>query len=116
VASIDAKMALLQLLISGPSFGLELMERLEGKTKGKMKLSQGATYEALRTMEGEGLVESYLGDEKVPERGGRPRRYFKLTAEGRRVGMEDRATAAGLFDLIPAKVRALVAAIMPEAS
>jgi PadR family transcriptional regulator PadR len=108
MASIDASMALLQVLISGPSFGLELMDKVEARTQGKMKLSQGATYEALRTMESEGLVESYLGDEKLAERGGRPRRYFKLTAEGRRVAREDRAAAAGLFELVPCKVRALV--------
>jgi PadR family transcriptional regulator, regulatory protein PadR len=51
-------------------------------------------------MEREGLLESYEGD-PLPERGGRPRRYYKLTALGQKAAMEQRTVIAGLFGLVP---------------
>jgi PadR family transcriptional regulator len=110
---IDVKTLLLAQLVRGPTYGLKMIEDLETKTKGKVGLSQGAVYMALRELETDGLVASFQGDEKLHERGGRPRRYWKLTAEGKRVATEDRAAVAGLFGL-SAKVRALVAAWQPE--
>ena len=112
MARLDPKMALMQALIPGPGYGLDLMKKLEEKTKGSIRLSQAAAYAALRALEDEGLAESYLGDEKIPETGGRPRRYFKLTAEGKRVALEDREAVSGLFGLVPAKVRAMIATLI----
>ena len=41
----------------------------------------GALYTALDRLEGKGLVVSHYGD-ATPQRGGRPKRYFKVTKEG----------------------------------
>jgi DNA-binding PadR family transcriptional regulator len=41
----------------------------------------GAIYSTLERLEKKGMVESYLG-ETTPERGGRPKRYFKVTGQG----------------------------------
>lgn len=94
------KAALLQALIKGSSFGLELISRVEEMTNGEVKLHQGTVYPLLRALENEGLLESYEG-EPLPERGGRPRRYYKLTAEGAREALAHRAVAASLFGLEP---------------
>jgi PadR family transcriptional regulator PadR len=75
------KDALLLALISGDSYGLELMERVRKRSFGKVKLHQGNTYAALRSLEREGFLESYEG-EGTPGRGGRPRRYYRLTDKG----------------------------------
>lgn len=88
--------ALLQALNSGPGYGLELIERVAKKTKGKLLLGQGSVYPALRDLERDGLVVSYDG-ETTPERGGRPRRYYRLTAAGATSAMGHKVMAGRLF-------------------
>ena len=93
---VTPRFALLQALISGPGFGLELAERVEERTGGKVKLHQGSLYPSLRALEREGLVESYKG-ETVPARGGRPRKYYRLTAEGQRAAREEQVAVQALM-------------------
>jgi PadR family transcriptional regulator, regulatory protein PadR len=97
---VTAKAALLQALVRGPGYGLDLIERVRAQTGGKLVLGQGSVYPALRDLEREGLLESYEG-EPVPERGGRPRRYYRLNAAGAKAAMEQRDTVLGLFEPIP---------------
>lgn len=94
--TINTKVALLQALIDGEGYGLELMERVRDKTGGRLLLHQGSVYPALRELEEEGLAESYPG-KPTAERGGRPRIYYRLTAEGRRVAHDQREAVLGLF-------------------
>lgn len=93
---VTAKTALLQALVSGDGYGIELIERVRSRTHGRVRLHQGSVYPALRSLERERLIESYEG-EAPTERGGRPRRYYRLTAEGLRAAQDDRLAAAGLF-------------------
>jgi len=74
------------------------MARVEEQTKGQVKLRQGTIYPLLREMENEGFLDSYEG-EPMPERGGRPRRYYRLTAEGAKKASADRQIVAGIFGL-----------------
>ncbi|AKI98587.1 Hypothetical protein AA314_00214 [Archangium gephyra] len=53
-------------------------------------------YPALKALEREGLLRSFDGD-PMPERGGRPRRYYELTGEGRKVAREQRTALLGLL-------------------
>ena len=100
---VTAKTALLQALVSGDGYGLELIDRVRERTDDKIKLHQGSVYPALRSLERNGLVESYEG-ETTPERGGRPRTYYRITAEGIWAAQEDRRAVMGLFDedMVPA--------------
>jgi PadR family transcriptional regulator, regulatory protein PadR len=93
---LTAKAALLQALIRGPSFGLDLIDRVRQETDGRLSLNNGSVYPALRVLEREGLVKSYEG-ETTPDRGGRPRRYYKITGQGQRAAMEHRDVAAAIF-------------------
>lgn len=97
---ISAKAALLQALVSGSGFGLDLIDRVKDRTKGALVLHQGSIYPALRALEREGLLRSWDG-ESTPDRGGRPRRYYELTAEGRRAAFRDQQVFAA-FSLVPA--------------
>jgi PadR family transcriptional regulator, regulatory protein PadR len=99
-APVNTKTALLQALIRGEGYGLELIDRVRQRTKGAVKLHMGNTYPALRELEAEGLVKSWEAD-PTPERGGRPRRYYKLTATGQRAATEQKQAIAGLFGLAP---------------
>lgn len=95
---ISTQAALLQALIRAPGYGLDLIDRVKTLTKGELELHQGAVYPALRAMEADGLLASYEAD-PTPERGGRPRRYYKLTAEGARAATRDHETVSSLFGL-----------------
>jgi PadR family transcriptional regulator PadR len=101
---ITARAALLQALISGKGYGLELIERIEALSNGGVKLGQGSVYPTLRSLEDEGLVRSYDG-EPMPERGGRPRRYYELTAKGKRVAVEQGRAVIGLCGAVLEAVR-----------
>jgi len=86
-AAVTAKAALLAALLQGKGFGLELIERVHQRTQGQLRLGDGSVYPTLRAMEREGLLVSHEADPS-PERGGRPRRYYELTAEGMRAAKE----------------------------
>lgn len=63
------------------AYGVSVRELLEEQT-GKAP-SPGAIYTGYERLERRGLVTSRLG-EPTPERGGRPKRYYELTALGAR--------------------------------
>ena len=100
---VSAKVALLQALIRADGYGLDLIERVKTQTGGRIVLGQGSIYPALREMEREGLISSYEGD-PMPERGGRPRRYYQIEAEGKRVAQEHREVVCELFLLRPVRM------------
>ena len=93
---VSVKAALLQALVRGEGYGLDLIERVKKRTRGKMVLGQGSAYPALRELERDGLVKSREGD-PTPERGGRPRVYYRLTALGQRAAVGNQQVIAGLF-------------------
>src|SRR5207249_1874542 len=97
---VTAKAALLHALFDGDGYGLELIERLKERTHGKLEFRQGSVYPALRELERDQLVSSY---ETAPttERGGRPRIYYQITAQGRRALKEQRAVLQALLALGP---------------
>ena len=96
MGAIETKTLLLQALISGDSYGLELIGRIRKDSGGRFLLPQGMVYPALRALEAEGLLESYDG-EPLAERGGRPRRYYRITAKGMRVARQDAKAITGFF-------------------
>src|SRR5262245_5552715 len=96
---VDTKSALLQALLEGEGYGLELIERVRSRTGGAVNLLQGRVYPALRELEDDGLLRSWEG-EAVPERGGKPRRYYELTVAGKRTAFSDRKAACALFSVL----------------
>jgi PadR family transcriptional regulator, regulatory protein PadR len=57
--------------------------RREIATRTKRDLAFGSVYTTLARLEEKGLVASHLG-EATPERGGRAKKHFVISAEGRR--------------------------------
>lgn len=84
---ITPEAALLRVLITGEGYGLELIQRVKEWTNGKLMLAEEGFYQAVHALEGQGLVESYMS-EPTSQRGGQPRRYYKLTAAGQRAALE----------------------------
>ena len=69
----------MHLIASGPSYGNQLMDRISQLTEGVLSVNPNTMYPLLRQLESRGLIE---GRWEHPER--RSRRYYSLTAEGRK--------------------------------
>ena len=63
-------------------------------------VSVGSVYAALERLESKGLVASSLGD-PTPERGGKAKRYFRITKAGLRQVHETRRTLSKLWKKLP---------------
>jgi hypothetical protein len=63
-------------------YGLEIQKRIERTTGGQQKLSLGAIYPILQSLEQKGLIESEWGDETTC---GARRRYHKCSDLGKAV-------------------------------
>ena len=74
----------------------ELIER-----EGERTVVLGAVYATLDRLERKGFVDSRLG-EATPERGGRRKRMYRITADGVRALQHTRMVRARLWSLRPA--------------
>jgi PadR family transcriptional regulator PadR len=59
-------------------------------------VTRAAVYVTLQRLERKGLVASHLGD-PLPERGGRPRRYVRVTTAGRRAVRDAKAAFTSMW-------------------
>lgn len=80
------------------AYGVAIKEEIEQRLD--RKVSVGALQAALRRMEDKGFVDSWLG-EATSVRGGKRKRYFKVTAYGQRALASVRETRNQLWDAIP---------------
>src|SRR5882672_2915801 len=69
----------LHLVAQEPTYGNRLIEAIEEITQGAISVNPNTMYPLLREMEAQGLVE---GRWELPDR--RTRRYYSITAAGRR--------------------------------
>ena len=69
----------MHVMAGGPSYGNQLMDRISELTAGVLSVNPNTMYPLLRQLESRGLVE---GRWEHPER--RSRRYYSLTAEGKK--------------------------------
>src|SRR5262252_4593478 len=67
--------------LGSEAYGATIREEIEQRS-GRV-VSFGAVYVTLQRMEGKGLVTSQLG-EPTAERGGRAKRFFQATPDGRK--------------------------------
>lgn len=67
------------LRLDDEAYGVTVRREIEARTK--REVSIGATYATLDRLEAKGYVWSRVGD-PTPERGGRSKRFFRITAQG----------------------------------
>src|SRR6202044_3394352 len=67
------------LRLDDRAYGVTVRQEIEFRTK--REVSIGAVYATLDRLEAKGYVKSRLG-EPTPERGGRSKRFFRVTAKG----------------------------------
>ncbi len=89
------QLVLLAVLKAGDSaYGTRVLE--EVRTAGVRRASRGAVYVTLGRLEEKGLLRARPA-EAGGERGGRPRRYLRVTSEGLRALRSSRATLLRLW-------------------
>ena len=90
------QMVLLSVLRLGDgAFALAVLRELDEQAG--RRVSTGALYKTLDRMESKGLV-AWSTEESTPDRGGHPRRLFRVTAEGVSVLKASRSALYRLWD------------------
>lgn len=80
------------------AYGVSIKEEIESRLD--RDVSMGALHAALVRLENKSYIKSFDG-EITEERAGRPRRYFQITALGKKAAEHSRNTREGLWKAIP---------------
>jgi DNA-binding PadR family transcriptional regulator len=88
----DLAFQILLALGDGPSHGYAIGKEVEERSAGRLDPTTGALYQALRRLEADGLISSAAGPRDVDPR----RKYFALTAAGRRAAAAEAQRLDGL--------------------
>jgi DNA-binding PadR family transcriptional regulator len=98
----EATFMVLLCLAPGPRHGYSILKEVLALSDGRVRLSTGTLYGALKRLLDRGWIErsdAEVGEETAAKRPGRPRRTYRLTALGHR-----------MLDAEVARLRSLVAA------
>jgi PadR family transcriptional regulator PadR len=98
LGNFELMVLLAVLRVGEDAYGVPIARELEDKISREVLL--GSVYAALERLEAKGLVASSLGD-PTPERGGRAKRYFTVTAKGLREVRETQRTLVRLWRGLP---------------
>jgi DNA-binding PadR family transcriptional regulator len=92
----------LAALLDGPLHGYAIAKRAEAVSDGRVRLTAGTLYAALDRLLGQGLIA--VDGEEVVE--GRARRYYRLTASGRRALQAEAARLADAAEVVVSRISA----------
>lgn len=93
-------LVLLALIRLGPeAYGVSISREIE--VRGRRVIALGNVYAALERLQARGLVKSEMG-QATAERGGRAKRFYRITAKGLREVRATRASLIGLWQGVPA--------------
>ena len=92
-------MVMLALMRLGDdAYGVPISQEIEQQSGREVAL--GSVYATLERLEGRGMVSSYLG-KPTAERGGKAKRYFRVTQNGLRKARETRQALMKLWRGLP---------------
>jgi PadR family transcriptional regulator, regulatory protein PadR len=80
------------------AYGVAIKKEIESRLT--RKVSMGALHTALKRLEDKGYIKSHEG-EATEERAGRPRKYFQITALGKKAVEYTKETRDQLWQSIP---------------
>mgnify|MGYP001492119263 CR=1 FL=1 len=81
------EMLILQVLMPEPTYGYQITQEVLERSQGYFQLKEGSLYPALHRMENQGLLSSYW----VETESGRRRKYYRITATGKKALAEKKA-------------------------
>jgi PadR family transcriptional regulator PadR len=93
ITLVNTATALVVELLRGPGYGLDLIERVRVRGRGRILLRQGVVYPALRELARRKILRTW--SVSAPG-GGRPRTYFDLTPKGLELAEAHREAIEGL--------------------
>jgi len=73
------EMLILEVIAGGPSYGYEITQTVTSRSQGYFELKEGSLYPALHRLERQKLVSAFWREAE-----GRRRKYYRLTAAGRK--------------------------------
>lgn len=85
-------------VLNNVAYSVTIKDEIESRLSRTVSL--GALHTALKRMEDKGFLKSYEGDSS-DERAGRPKRYFEITAMGKKAMQYARETRESLWKSIP---------------
>jgi PadR family transcriptional regulator, regulatory protein PadR len=88
-------------ILNNNAYSVAIKDEIESRMA--RTVSMGALHTALRRMEDKGYLKSFPG-EVTPDRAGRPRQYFEITAMGKKALQYTKATRDELWKSIPKTV------------
>ncbi|MCR9250512.1 MAG: PadR family transcriptional regulator [bacterium] len=88
-------------ILQEDAYGIAIIDEIEKRLK--RKVSIGSLQTVLRRLEGKDMLSSQLG-EATKVRGGKRKRFFKLTSTGKKVLEDTKEQRLGLWDAIPSFV------------
>jgi PadR family transcriptional regulator len=98
LGELELMILLAVIHLGDEAYGVPISRELE-RHRGR-DVSVGSVYAALERLDAKGLVESSLGD-PTPARGGKAKRYFRITREGLRQVHETRRVLSKLWRTLP---------------
>ena len=97
-ASLELMIMLAIMRLEDAAYGVPISREIEGSTG--RAVAMATVYASLDRLEARGLVKSKLGD-PTPERGGRAKRLFTITAAGIHEVQDARRALTQLWNRLP---------------
>jgi PadR family transcriptional regulator, regulatory protein PadR len=88
-------------ILNNEAYSVSIKNEIESRLK--RNVSMGALHTALKRLEDKGYLKSFAG-EATEERAGRPKRYFEITAMGKKAMHYVKSTRDELWSAIPKTV------------
>ena len=88
-------------ILNNEAYSVSIKDELEERLS--RTVSMGALHTALKRMEEKGFLKSFAG-EATEDRAGRPKRYFEITALGKKAIQHTKDTRDDLWKAIPKTV------------
>jgi len=88
-------------ILNNEAYSVSIKDEIEARLS--RTVSMGALHTALRRLEDKGYLRSYAG-ESTEERAGRPKRYFEITAMGKKAMLYAKNMRDELWRAIPKTV------------
>lgn len=85
-------------ILNNDAYSVAIKDEIESRLS--RTVSMGALHTALRRLEDKGYLRSFAG-EASDDRAGRPRRYFEITAMGKKAMQHAKSTRDELWKAIP---------------
>jgi PadR family transcriptional regulator PadR len=85
-------------ILNNEAYSVAIKDEIESRLK--RTVSMGAMHTALKRLEDKGYLKSF-GGEATNDRAGRPKRYFEITAMGKKAMLAAKASRDELWKAIP---------------